>query len=186
MIALIDKAYKFVLPLLGLWLVAWIVLSWAAIQDDALIHLRYADNLFRTHFITYDGVHASYGASSLLYVHLLAFLRAFISSPNLPRGASSFMHILLFLGTSVILVRFIPRESLRTRLLSLILLFILVTPSAVRWLDDGMETGFALCFVALLCILAFQQSRRQTTTPLQYLALTALAFFTVLLRTELS
>jgi len=183
---LVNKAYKFVLPLLGIWLISWIVLSWAAIQDDALIHLRYADNLFRTHLISYDGVHFSYGASSLLYVHLLAFLRAFVASPNLPRGVSSFMHLLLVLITGAILVKFIPRESSRVRLLSLILLFILVVPSAVRWLDDGMETGFALCFIALLCILTFQQSRRQATTSLQYFAFTVLAFFTVLLRTELS
>lgn len=183
---MINRAYKFILPLLGLWLAAWIVFSWAAIQDDALIHLRYADNLFRTHLITYDGIHPSYGASSLLYVHVVAFLSGFISSPNLPRGVSSFMHISLFLITSVILVRFIPRESLRTRLLGLVLLFILVAPSAVRWLDDGMETGFALCFVALLCILTFQQSRRSTTTPLQYVVFAVLAFFTVLLRTELA
>lgn len=183
---MINKAYKFILPILGFWLVAWIFFSWAAIQDDALIHLRYADNLFRTHFITYDGLHPSYGASSLLYVHVLALLSGLIASPSLPRGLSSFMHVSLFLITSVILVRFIPRESVRTRLLGLVLLFILVSPSAVRWLDDGMETGFALCFVALLCILAFRQSRRNTTTPLQYLVFVVLAFFTVLLRTELA
>lgn len=183
---MINKAYKFILPILGLWLAAWIFFSWAAIQDDAFIHLRYADNLFRTHFITYDGIHPSYGASSLLYVHVLAFLSGFISSPNLPRGLSSFMHVSLFLITSVILVRFIPRESSRTRLLGLVLLFILVAPSAVRWLDDGMETGFALCFVALLCILTFRQSGRSATTPLQYLVFVVLAFFTVLLRTELA
>jgi hypothetical protein len=184
---LINRAYKFVLPLLGLWLAAWIFFSWGAIQDDALIHLRYADNLYRTHFITYDGIHASYGASSLLYVHVIAFLSGFISSPSLPRGVSSFMHVSLFLITSFILVRFIPRESPRTRLLGLVLLFILVAPSAVRWLDDGMETGFALCFVALLCILAFRQYRRSSTpTPLQYLMFAVLAFFTVLLRTELA
>lgn len=183
---MINRAYKFILPLLGLWLAAWIVFSWAAIQDDALIHLRYADNLFRTHLITYDGIHPSYGASSLLYVHVVAFLSGFISSPNLPRGVSSFMHISLFLITSVILVRFIPRESIRTRLLGLVLLFILVAPSAVRWLDDGMETSFALCFVALLCILTFLQSRRSATTPLRYLVFAVLAFFTVLLRTELA
>ncbi|WP_348267014.1 hypothetical protein P8936_13970 [Edaphobacter paludis] len=181
-----NRVYKFVLPLLGLWLVGWIVLSWAAIQDDALIHLRYADNLFRTHLITYDGVHPSYGASSLLYVHLLAFLRGFITSPNLPRGVSSFMHLLLFLGTAFILLKFIPRESARARLLSVALLCILVMPSAVRWLDDGMETGFALCFVALLCVFAFRQTRCKAPTALQYLSFTVLAFFMVLLRTELS
>jgi len=76
-ITLIDKAYRWAVPVLGLWLATWILLSSAGVQDDAFIHLRYADNLLRTHLITYDGVHPNYGAYSLLYVYLLAFLRAF-------------------------------------------------------------------------------------------------------------
>ena len=81
-----TKIYRTVFRLLGVWLAGWIYLSWPAIQDDALIHLRYADNLFLHHFITYDGVHADYGASSLLYVALLAVLRNFTASPNLARA----------------------------------------------------------------------------------------------------
>ena len=68
----VTKTYIVAVPLLLLWLVCWIVFSWGAMQDDALIHLRYADNLALHHFITYDGVHANYGASSLLYVSALA------------------------------------------------------------------------------------------------------------------
>jgi len=94
----INRAYRLVVPLLALWLVVWIAFSWAGVQDDGFIHLRYADNLFRTHLISYDGVHPNYGASSLLYVYLLAFLRAFTSSPTLPRVVSSFAHFLLFSG----------------------------------------------------------------------------------------
>jgi hypothetical protein len=184
-VTLIDKAYRWAVPVLGLWLVTWILLSWAGVQDDAFIHLRYADNLFRTHLITYDGVHPNYGASSLLYVYLLAFLRAFTASPNLPRVVSSCVHLLLAAGLLVLFLRSIPRDSSLARLLGLILLFILVTPSAVRWLDDGMETGLALCFVAVLCWATFRQSTRSIVTPPQYLALVALGFFAVLLRTEL-
>jgi hypothetical protein len=157
----------------------------AGVQDDAFIHLRYADNLFRTHLITYDGVHPNYGASSLLYVCLLAFLRAFTASPNLPRVVSSCAHLLLAAGLLVLFFRSIPRYSSLARLLGLVLLFILVTPSAVRWLDDGMETGLALCFVAVFCWVTFRQSTRSTVTLPQYLALVAFGFFAVLLRTEL-
>jgi hypothetical protein len=57
---------------LGLWLGSWIYFTRYAMLDDALIHLRYAAFLRQLHFITYDGVHASYGTSSLLYVSLLA------------------------------------------------------------------------------------------------------------------
>jgi hypothetical protein len=67
----------------------------------------------------------------------------------------------------------------------LILLLILVGPSSVRWLDDGMETGLALCFVAALCWFTFRQSARSIVTSVQYLALVAFGFFAVLLRTEL-
>jgi hypothetical protein len=180
-----DKAYRWAVPVLGLWLATWILLSWAGVQDDAFIHLRYADNLFRTHLITYDGVHPNYGASSLLYVYLLAFLRAFTASPNLPRVVSSCAHLLLAAGLLVLFFRSIPRDSSLARLLGLVLLIILVSPSAVRWLDDGMETGLALCFVAAVCWVTFHQSTRSTVTLPQYLALVAFGFFAVLLRTEL-
>ena len=182
---MIDRAYRWAVPVMALWLATWIILSWAGVQDDALIHLRYADNLVRTHFITYDGVHPDYGASSLLYVYLLAFLRTFTASTNLPRVLSSSAHLLLAAGLLVIFFKSIPRDSSLARLLGLILLFILVSPSAVRWLDDGMETGLALCFVAALCWVTFRQSTRYTDTRAQYLGLVVLGYFTVLLRTEL-
>ena len=185
MTPLIDKAYRWAVPVLGLWLVTWIVLSWAGVQDDAFIHLRYADNLFQTHLITYDGVHPNYGASSLLYVYLLSFLRTFTATPDLPRIVSSCVHVLLIAGLVFLFLRAIPREAHLARLLGLITLVIFVAPSAVRWLDDGMETGLALCFVAMLCWFTYRQSTTPATTGLQYLAFVILGFFTVLLRTEL-
>jgi hypothetical protein len=183
--SLTDKAYRWVVPALGLWLVTWIFLSWAGVQDDAFIHLRYADNLFQTHLITYDGVHPNYGASSLLYVCLLSFLRTFAGQPDLPRIVSSCVHVLLIAGLVFLFLRAIPREAHLARLLSLITLVIFVAPSAVRWLDDGMETGLVLCFVAILCWVTFRQSTRPSVTGLQYLAVAILGFFSVLLRTEL-
>ena len=180
-----DKAYRWAAPVLGLWLVSWILLSWAGVQDDAFIHLRYADNLFRTHLITYDGVHPNYGASSLLYVYLLSFLRAFTSSPDLPRTVSSCVHLLLLAGLGLLFLRAVPRESHLARVLGLTTLLLSVMPSAVRWLDDGMETGLVLCFIALLCWVIFRQTARPAITALQYLACVLLGFFTVLLRTEL-
>ena len=181
----INRAYRLVVPLLALWLVVWIAFSWAGVQDDGFIHLRYADNLFRTHLISYDGVHPNYGASSLLYVYLLAFLRAFTSSPTLPRVVSSCAHLLLFAGLVLLFLRAIPRESDLARLLGLITLILFAAPAAVRWLDDGMETGLALCFVVLICWVTFRQSVGTTVTGVQYLALVALGFLAVLLRIEL-
>jgi hypothetical protein len=185
-----NKTYRIVVLLMAAWLVAGIVFTWAAILDDALIHLRYADNLLRTHHITYDGIHPNYGASSLLYVSLLALLRSFITSPNLPRGVSSVVHLLFFFGMAVLLARSIPRQSSRVRLLGLILLLLLVVPSAIRWLDDGMETGLVLCFTSLICWLTFRESQptaiSAATSAKTYAGLVVLGFFTVMLRTELA
>ena len=59
---------------------AWsIFLCWAGrheMLDDALIHLRYAAVLHDRHLISFDGVNPNYGASSLLYVGILALLRS--------------------------------------------------------------------------------------------------------------
>jgi hypothetical protein len=188
-IILTNKTYRLVSSILVLWLLLWIYLSWAGIQDDALIHLRYADNLFLTHSVTYDGVHPNYGASSLLYIFLLAVLRAFTASPNLPRVVSSIAHVLLICGITLLFVRAIPRTSFLARLLGIIVLCLLVAPSSVRWLDDGMETGLALCFVTAICWVTFSQSNGIAITPVhnaaRYAACVALGFSSVLLRTEL-
>src|SRR5579875_1939779 len=106
-----DRFYGIVLPILGIWLVGWMVLAWSGIQDDALIHLRYAENLLRTHRISYDGVHANYGTSSLLYVYLLAFFCLFTQSPNLPKVLSCCVHLALVLGMSLVFVKFVPLKG---------------------------------------------------------------------------
>jgi hypothetical protein len=144
---LTAKTYRIAVVALLLWLLMWIYLSWPAMQDDALIHLRYAHNLYRTHLVSYDGIHSDYGASSLLYIHLLAFLSIFSESPMLARGLSSFAHILLFAFLAIVFSRIVSARAVLARLLSVIFLLLLVVPSAVRWLDDGMETGLLLCFV---------------------------------------
>lgn len=181
----ISRLYRFGIPVLAIWLISWAILSWPGMQDDALIHLRYADNLLRTHHITYDGIHSNYGASSLFYVGLLAFLRIFSHSPNLPRLVSTCAHLLLFGGLTLLFLRFVPAKSNLARLLGLVMLLIIVSPSAVRWLDDGMETGIAITFVALICWIAFNESSRTSITPVRYFAFMALGFLAVLLRIEL-
>ena len=185
-----TRTYRIVLPLLGVWLAAWMFLSWAAIQDDALIHLRYADNLFLHHFITYDGVHPDYGASSLLYVGMLALLRGLTASPSLPRALSSVAHGLLFCGLGFAFAFRLPKEARLARLTGLVLLILLVTPSAVRWLDDGMETGIVVSVVSLLAWVLHNRAIGvqgiSKASAGRQLFLGVLAFFAVLLRTELA
>ena len=100
--------------------------------------------------ISYDGVHPDYGTSSLLYVWLLAGLRALFQSPVLPRAVSSIFHVALFAGLAWAFARALGRAPRLAWALALLLLTILVMPMAVRWLDDGMETSLTLCLVSLL------------------------------------
>jgi hypothetical protein len=168
------------------WLVAWIGLSWAAVQDDALIHLRYADNFYQTGHISYDGIHPDYGASSLAYVVLLGTFRAFTDSVDLPRSVSSVAHLSLFAGLGWLITFRLPKEAVLARLLGVALLLFMVSPSSVRWLDDGMETGIGLCIVTLLCCLTFRQARHSSMTSARYAGLALVGLFAVLLRTELA
>jgi len=185
------KTYRIAIPLLSLWLLGWIFLSWPAIQDDALIHLRYADNLVRCHFITYDGVHPDYGASSLLYVSLLAALRSVCGSANLARGVSSGAHLLLFAGLAAGFWRRGAGWSPTARLAALILIGLVVTPGAVRWLDDGMETVLAAGFATVLAWLIHDEYVRVSEGErgggaVRFFALLVLGLMAVLLRTELA
>lgn len=178
---------RFAVPVLSVWLLIWIVLSWDAIQDDALIHLRYADYLHRVHFITYDGVQHSYGTSSLLFVALLAALRTLTTSPLLSRYVSTFFHLFLFVTFSIVYLRSVRRKaSPRIQLLCLSILLLLSLPSAVRWLDDGMETGLVLCFVVGAAWLTHHLSVRLRISRTNYVQAVILGFFLVALRNELA
>ncbi len=145
-----PKRYRSLTILLAVWLLVWLILSWPAVQDDAFIHLRYAANLLHDHIISYDGVHPDYGTSSLLYVALLAGLRAVFQSPVLPRAVSSVFHVLLFVGLAWAFPRTLRSAPRLAWTFALLLLTVLVMPMAVRWLDDGMETSLTLCLVSLL------------------------------------
>jgi hypothetical protein len=180
-----SRTYRIVLPILFLWLVGWILIAWPALQDDALIYLRYADNLRLHHFLTYDGIHSTYGASSLLYIAILSLLRSFTSSPQLTAAVSSIVHILLFAGLAIAFAKRIPPSAHSARLAALTLLILLATPSSVRWLDDGMETGIIVAIASLLAWIVHAQHLAPKTTRPQYLLLTLLGFLAVLLRIEL-
>ena len=172
------------IPFLSLWLLGWIVLSWGAIQDDALIHLRYADRLLHVHFISYDGTHPSYGTSSLLYVSLLALLRVLTRSALLSRAVSTAVHVLLFAVMAVTCLR-TSRSSARVQLLALSTVLLLVTPSAVRWLDDGMETGLVVSLALIVAAYTHRLSMQTEVRFTQILITVLLGVLMVFLRVEL-
>ncbi len=201
-----SKHYRSLTALFALWLLAWLYASWPATQDDAFIHLRYAVNLLRYHMISYNGVHPEYGISSLLYVWLLAGLRIFSKSPVLPRAVSSVFHLLLFAGLAWEFPKALGglpgapslkqthpqassgRPSNREEAIAwgfaLVLLGILVTPMAVRWLDDGMETSLTLCLVSLLAFSVSRQGHSEVLRKRSLAWLAILGFTATLARVE--
>jgi hypothetical protein len=179
-----PKSYRSLTIIFALWLFVWVCLSWPAMQDDAFIHLRYAVNLLQHHILSYDGVRTDYGTSSVLYVWLLAGLRAFFRSPVLPRAVSSVFHGVLFGGLAwgfARRLRFSPRIAWG---FALLLLAMLVMPMAVRWLDDGMETSLALCLVALLAFSIAGLGRSEVLSARSTLWLLVLGFVAALTRVE--
>jgi hypothetical protein len=179
-----PRIYRVVAIVLGIWMLAWIYISWPYGQDDMLIHLRYADHLLHQHMVSYDGVHPSFGESSLLYLAILAFLRAFTTSPVLPRAVSSISHVVLFVGLFVTFGRALKTAPRLLWLFVILLLGAFVAPSAARWLDDGMETSICLCFVGVLAFSIVRLSRRSEITPVEFAWLAALGYVLVLFRVE--
>lgn len=178
------RTYRYLEILFGLWLLAWVYLSWPAVQDDAFIHLRYAANLLQHHMISYDGVHPDYGTSSLLYVWLLAGLRIVCTSAVLPRAVSSVFHILLFVGLARAFPRALRSGPRQAWTFALVLLGILVAPMAVRWLDDGMETSLTLCLVSLLASAVSRVGHSEIMRPQSVAWLALLGFVATLARVE--
>src|SRR5882757_8237910 len=132
------------------WVSCILYVARYAMLDDALIHLRYADFLHRVHFITYDGVKASFGTSSLLYVGLLALLRSLTTSPLLPK----FVSVVFYCGSLFLLISVFKKMRSRSsgRFVVVSLLFLVLSTMGIRWLTDGMETSLVVVVVLTLAI----------------------------------
>lgn len=160
----------------ALWLAGWLWIGRYAMLDDALIHLRYAQGLSHTGLLTYDGVTFSYGASSPLYVALLA-LPPLPQSLLLPKAASLAGYLLL-LGLATAPVWRYDRVSLG----EVSLLILLLSPMALRWLTDGMETSLVAVSVLLLASAALHEAPERQPPIILFIFGAAI----VLLRIELS
>ncbi len=166
-----------------IWIVGWIASAPYAMLDDALIHLRYASFLHTLHHITYDGIHYSYGTSSLLYVFLLSLLRGISLSPVLPRVVSIISYILLLVLLLRLRSRF--RSGTTPRFLWLGLLLTTLAPMAIRWLTDGMETSIVLIGIVALAIMTVQLQKDQTPSRILLSCALLLGAALVLTRIEL-
>ncbi|MBS1799177.1 MAG: hypothetical protein JSS95_05060 [Acidobacteria bacterium] len=167
----------------AIWLLAVLLTTRYYMLDDALIHLRYASHLQSSHQITYNGGQQDYGTSSVLYVCLLAGLRWLTSSPLLPKLVSVAFYLLLVVGVAYKTLRSSQNKWGRT--LGVSLLVVLLSPMAVRWLTDGMETGFVLFLVGLLAIFGPSLIHQTQVTFRTMFLLALYGFLLVLARVEL-
>lgn len=165
---------------LFLWLVGWLWVGRYAMLDDALIHQRYAQGLARAGYLTFDGKTPSYGASSPLYVALLATIAAAVESPLAPKVISVASYLLL-LGLAVAGVL---RDG-ASRAGWIALLVLLLAPMAQRWLTDGMETSLVAASMLTLSA-AVLGGREERGGPATAGLLFAFGAAVVLLRAELS
>lgn len=168
----------------GVWLAYWLYTTRYSMLDDALIHLRYAGFLHDLHFITYDGVHPSYGTSSVFYVTLLAILRGMTLSPMLPKIVSCASYVLLIVILLSLESRFASRAWPHAIWLGLC--FASLSPMGIRWLTDGMETSMVLLVVVLVALTTQKQIQSESISIRSWLVQVFLGALLVLLRVELS
>lgn len=168
--------------LIGLWLSVWFTYSRYAMLDDSLIHMRYADNLRAMHGVSYDGIHLGFGTSSPLYVLFLAALSYIVPHVLTPKILSCGAYLLL-IG---LLFRHLFEMRLRqTRLLAGLLLCVCLSPMAVRWLTDGMETSLVLVSLYLLASVTLRSLLSAQTGVWSTIFPFGLGLVMVLLRVEL-
>ncbi|PYU94284.1 MAG: hypothetical protein DMG25_07170 [Acidobacteria bacterium] len=163
------------------WVGGWIWLTRYFQLDDAYIHLRYAEYLRRYGFLTFDGVHKTGGCSSLLYVGLLSVLLG-LAKPAL---ASKVLSVASYLSI-LVAVWVLGRRDRFRNVLWTGLLIVLMSPMALRWLCDGMETSLTVFVATALGGLAYRLAQDPTRSAARYAALVILGSLTVLLRIELS
>ncbi|MBV8632227.1 MAG: hypothetical protein JOZ83_14965 [Silvibacterium sp.] len=183
-----DKRAPLFLPLaislIVVWISYWFFESRYALLDDTLIHLHYADMLYRYHFITFDGVQRGFGTSSLLYVSLLAFLRSFFSSALLAKAVSDVAYIGLI---AAVLFEFIRlKRSPLSQLLLAELAVCLLSPMGIRWLSDGMETSLTNLAVVLLAVISHKEQQETRLSGIRFILLVLFGATLVFLRVELA
>ncbi|MGC4062601.1 MAG: hypothetical protein QM749_17855 [Aquabacterium sp.] len=107
-------------------------------QDDAFIHLRYAQNLVSFGIPCYNPGQPSYGTSSPLYLYMLAALiKLGITTPWTTKAIS-----LLFHGVLVYQFAWMTQLAKgRKQLMLAASTLLLCMPMSARWLNNGMETS---------------------------------------------
>lgn len=168
--------------LICLWLTVWLTYSRYSMLDDALIHMRYANNLRAMHAISYDGIHQGFGTSSPLYVLFLAVFSYILPDVFAPKLLSCSAYLLLI----ALLFRHLFRmRQEQTKLVTGLLLCVCLSPMAVRWLTDGMETSLVLLSLYALASVTLRSLLIAQAGLCSNLCRFSLGLLMVLLRVEL-
>jgi hypothetical protein len=164
------------------WLALWLWIGRFAMLDDALIHLRYAHRLLQTGFFTFDGVTRSFGASSPLFVALLAALSTLSRGPLLGKAVS----IAAYLALLATVAWRAWRASGTGRIGWIALAVAFLSPMALYWLTDGMETSLGALLAILLALAVQPGDEPAERSARDFLLGFALGAVAVLTRVELS
>ncbi|HEY6421518.1 MAG TPA: hypothetical protein VIX59_21175 [Candidatus Binataceae bacterium] len=172
------------IPLIALAATIWFVAAMWVMRfhqlDDALITLRYAEQLDRTRRLTFNGNIQSYGVSSLLYVGIVASVYAFWQSVFVTKVLS----VIFYALTCIVVTREASRAPAGpARTLWWWTLAVLLSPTAMRWLSDGMETSLT-ALAALIVTRAAYTCADGLEPRRHYLAMAALGAAAILLRLE--
>ncbi len=145
--------------------------------DDSFITLRYARNLHELGQFAFNVGQPSRGASSLFYVYLVAALSGQFVTPFLTKVLSILSYLLI---VATIVHRMASSRSFLFYLWASLLL-VMVSPMAMRWLSDGMDTSLSALVAFLLGSTTSSLSRGGRARAL---ILFMLAAVTVLVRVE--
>ena len=164
------------------WLVWWLWISRYHLLDDVLIHLRYAETLWNHHRLSFDGLDTTFGTSSILFVSLLALVHGLVGSILVPKVLSiaSYLGLLTMVGLEARKAKSVQRHLWTG------LLIVFISPMAIRWLSDGMETSLVGLTVLVVAIVSYRSAKAQTSSLSRYAALTVLGAVLVVLRVELA
>jgi hypothetical protein len=115
--------------------------SWHHFLDDAFIHMRYAENLKKLGIFTYNGAQVDFGISSPGYAASLSLSVPIDtdSNPMIPKYYSVFFYFV-----AIAFVAFLLASTENLKVAGVLFLAALASPSAVRWLTDGMETSIVV------------------------------------------
>ena len=148
-----------------------------SLVDDAYIHLVYARNIAERCELSFNAGDATYGATSPLWVALLAVVYVLGGDLIVWCGLLS---ALFAIGSIIFVYRIVLRISGDVTLASAAALILSAEAWVVRWSAVGMETSFALFMV----VLVLDASLSATGSRMRSALFGLLLFFAVLTRPE--